>query len=88
MLQAYYSFTESKITVFDDKKISKNKDWDKHLGKYNVIKLDMENFIFNNNIKDGIKKIKKSIIDDVKMYDKHFECDEKEDIDEIIEKIY
>ena len=87
MLVAYYSFTESKITVFDDKKITKNKDWDKHLGKYNVIKLYMEKNFFNNNIKDGIEKIKKSIIDDVKMYDKHFECDEKEDIDEIIEKI-
>ena len=74
-------------TVFDDKKIFKNKNWDKHLGKYNVIKLDMENF-FNNNIDDGIKKIKKSIIDNIKMYDKHFECDKKENIKVIIEKIY
>jgi len=34
------------------------------------------------------EKIKKSIIDGVKMYDKHFKCDENEDIDVIIEKIY
>ena len=47
----------------------------------------MENF-FNNNIDDGIKKIKKSIIDNIKMYDKHFECDKKENIKVIIEKIY
>jgi len=47
----------------------------------------MEKIFFNNNKKDGIEKIKKSIIDDVKMYNKHFECDEKEDFDEIIEKI-
>ncbi|KAG4103764.1 AAA-ATPase-like domain-containing protein [Neocallimastix lanati (nom. inval.)] len=88
MLVAYYSFFESKINVFDDKKISKNKDWDKHLGKYNVIKLDMEKNFFNNNIKDGIENIKKTIIDDVKMNDKHFECNKEEDIDVIIEKIY
>ena len=47
----------------------------------------MENF-FNNNIDDGIKKIKKSIIDNIKMYDKHFECDKKENIKVIIEKKY
>jgi len=88
MIVAYYSFFESKINVFDDKKISKNKDWDKHLGKYNVIKLDMEKNFFNNNIKDGIENIKKTIIDDVKMNDKHFECNKEEDIDVIIEKIY
>ncbi|KAG4103763.1 hypothetical protein H8356DRAFT_1374253 [Neocallimastix lanati (nom. inval.)] len=88
MLQAYYSFTESKITVFDDKKISKSQGWNKHLGKYNVIKLDMANIFYDNNMKDGIGKIKKTIIDDVKMNDKHFKCNKKEDIDVIIEKIY
>jgi len=36
MLVSYYSFSESKITVFDDKKISKKKDWDKYLGKFDV----------------------------------------------------
>ncbi|OUM66685.1 hypothetical protein PIROE2DRAFT_5996 [Piromyces sp. E2] len=41
MLTAYYSFSESKITVFEDKKITEDKDWDKYLGKFNVIKLDM-----------------------------------------------
>jgi len=48
----------------------------------------MENFFFNDNIEDGIEKIKKSIIDNAKMYDKHFECDKKENIKVIIEKKY
>ncbi|KAG4088105.1 hypothetical protein H8356DRAFT_1315554 [Neocallimastix lanati (nom. inval.)] len=88
MLVAYYSFTESKITVFDDKKISKNEGWDEYLGKYNVILLNNLNYFLESTIHEGIEKIKKSIIDDVKMYDKHFECDKKENIKEIIKKIY
>ncbi|OUM58177.1 carbohydrate-binding module family 18 protein [Piromyces sp. E2] len=31
MIKAYYSFSESKITVFDDKRISEIKNWDKYL---------------------------------------------------------
>ncbi|ORX42286.1 hypothetical protein BCR36DRAFT_307644, partial [Piromyces finnis] len=44
MLSAYYSYKESKITSFMDKKISKSENWDKYLGSFNVIKLNM--FIF------------------------------------------
>jgi len=54
MLVAYYRFTVSKITVFDDKKISKNKDWDEYLEKYNVILLNNINYFLKSTIHEGI----------------------------------
>ncbi|OUM57108.1 hypothetical protein PIROE2DRAFT_18009 [Piromyces sp. E2] len=88
MLVAYYSFSKSKIISFDDKMISESENWDKYLGKFNVIRLNMLQFFRNKNINDGIKKIKKLIIYEVKIYDQNFECNEEEDIDLIIYKIY
>jgi len=41
MVSAYYSYSESKITVFDNKAISKRKNWNKYLGKFYVIQLNM-----------------------------------------------
>ena len=63
MITAYYSYSESKITVFDDKAITKNENWDKYLGKFNVIQLNMLNyFSLIKALDEGINKIKKDII--------------------------
>jgi len=62
MLQAYYSFTESKITVFDDKKISKSKGWDKNLGKHNVILLNNINYFFKILYLNELKKLKNQLL--------------------------
>ena len=89
MLMAYYSFSESKITAFNNKNIINNENWDKYLGKYNVIKLNMIKYFLSKNVKDGIRAIKKSIIDEVKENEQIFKCDEEEeDIGKIIKEIY
>eukprot|EP00833_Pecoramyces_ruminatium_P006928 jgi/Orpsp1_1/1180960/evm.model.c7180000075258.1 len=90
MLTAYYSYSESRITVFDNKKISEINGWDKYLGEFNVIQLDMLDYFNNNNysVDDGIKQIKNSIIFEVKNSLEEFEYDDNESIFLIIKKLF
>jgi len=90
MLAAYYSYSESKITIFDGKLISKKEDWDKYLGKFNVIKLNMIDYFLNvNKINEGIKKIQKKIIDECKENGIKFEYEEDKSFNmiDIMDKI-
>ena len=45
MICAYYDKSCDSHSLFDDLKISKSKDYESHLNKYNVIYLDMTSFI-------------------------------------------
>ncbi|OUM60273.1 hypothetical protein PIROE2DRAFT_63264 [Piromyces sp. E2] len=87
MLAAYYSYSNEKSTIFDDKKISKTENWNKYLGQFNVIKLDMKVIFINENIKLCIKNIKKIIINEVKRTIKNFEFCENDDFKMIIDEI-
>ncbi|ORX48472.1 hypothetical protein BCR32DRAFT_273617 [Anaeromyces robustus] len=73
MLTAYYCNTDKKITIFDDKNISKKENWDKYLGKFNVIILNMDYFFTDKSIKNGIKAIKKLILIEIKRSISNFE---------------
>lgn len=67
MLCAYYGKTCDSSSLFDDKVISKSDSYRKHLNKYQVIYLDITGFISSSNNIDGIvKKIRASIIDEIK----------------------
>ena len=67
MLCAYYGKTCDSSSLFDDKVISKFDSYRKHLNKYQVIYLDITGFISSSNNIDGIvKKIRASIIDEIK----------------------
>ncbi|ORX76566.1 hypothetical protein BCR32DRAFT_248627 [Anaeromyces robustus] len=88
MLTAYYCNTDKKITIFDDKKISKTENWDKYLGKFNVIKLNMANFFTDENIKNGLKKIKKLILNEIKKNISNFEFIDENNFSLILNDIY
>ncbi|OUM69000.1 hypothetical protein PIROE2DRAFT_3239 [Piromyces sp. E2] len=67
------TYTEPKTKIFNDKKISKFNNWDKYLGKFNIIRLNMKNYFSNiifkegiDYIKEGIDYIKENIIYEVK----------------------
>lgn len=67
MLCAYYGKTCDSSALFDDKVISKSDSYRKHLNKYQVIYLDITGFISSSsNIDDIVKKIRTSIIDEIK----------------------
>jgi len=87
MLAAYYGYSESRITAFDDKKISKSDNFNKYLGKFNVIKLNMLKYFSNQSIEDGIIEIKKSIINEVQLNGIDFKYNEKDSICKIIQEI-
>jgi len=96
MITAYYSYTESRITAFDGKKLIENSNWDIYLGKFNVIKLNMIDFfskITNNNeievidIDEGIEKIKKSIVAEVQKSEPNFKYKHEYDIEQILSRI-
>jgi len=87
MLSAYYSYTESNITVFNDKNIYKTENWNQYLGNFNVIKLNMIQFFTGVTIKDGIKGIKNAIIEDAKNIISNFKCNNENNINEIIDEI-
>ena len=52
MLSAYYDHTCDSHALFDGLEISRNKDYEKHLNRYNVINLDMAGII-SMTIEDG-----------------------------------
>jgi len=98
MLVAYYSYSESNITVFNDKKISKIKDWKKYLGKFNVIKLNIIRFIndydinnedtkINLNIGDLIKNINNSIVEEILLCFPNFKFSDKNDTIKIFQDL-
>jgi len=87
MLSAYYDYSESKITAFDDKKISKSDNFNKYLGKFNVIKFNMIKYFSNQSIENGITEIKKIIINEVQLSGIDFKYNEKNSICEIIQEI-
>ena len=45
MLTAYYDCSCDSHTLFDDKKIARTDDYEKHLNQYNVIYLEITGFI-------------------------------------------
>ncbi|ORX79272.1 hypothetical protein BCR32DRAFT_37427 [Anaeromyces robustus] len=88
MLTAYYCNTDKKITIFDDKNISKKENWDKYLGKFNVIILNMDYFFTDKSIKNGIKAIKKLILIEIKRSISNFECTDENNFSQILYDIY
>ena len=54
MLSAYYSKGCNSRKMFEKLKIAENKDWDKHLNKYNVIHINMQEFLSNSNSMDEL----------------------------------
>ena len=65
MLSAYYSKGCDSKELFDSLLIAKNEDYLKHLNKYNVIYINMQDFLSGSeSVEDMIKLLKQSIITD------------------------
>ncbi len=91
MLSAYYSKDNNSKNLFKKLEIYTNKSFEKHLNKYDVIHINIQNFLSKNkNIDDLIYdvqvKIKKELL---KIYDiKNDEVSKNNNIDEIFDYIY
>ena len=68
MIAAYYDQSCDSSKLFKDLKIAKNKEYQKHLNKYNVILLNMQDFLSEtNNIDEMIGLIKNRVLRDLKL---------------------
>ena len=66
MLSAYYDRSADASELFKDLKISKAVSYSKHLNKYNVIEVNMQEFLsISDSIPEMIKKLKSYIIFDL-----------------------
>ncbi|ORX42502.1 hypothetical protein BCR36DRAFT_587195 [Piromyces finnis] len=88
MLVAYYSYTESEIPFFNDKKISKTKNWDKYLGKFNVINLNMINYFLEHDFEDGKKMISMELCKEIKRRIPNFKFNNKNDLKVILKDLF
>ena len=64
MLVAYYSRGCDSRKLFSDLEISKDPTFEKHLNKYNVIHLDMNDYDYLS-VKDAIEEISSEIIEEL-----------------------
>ena len=65
MLCAYYGKCDSR-TLFADKKIAKHDDWDKYLGRFDVIMVSMTDYITEGmSVGDALKKMTSRILEDL-----------------------
>ncbi len=92
MLTAYYSYSEQKTTIFNDKKIANFKYNQekklKYLNEFNVLNLNMENYFLYGSFEKSIEKIKKRIITEFKDSSENFEQPINENISNILKIIY
>lgn len=66
MLSAYYGRGEDSREMFSALKIAKTESFEKHLNKYNVIRLNMAEFSFVRDMNDKINEIEKVLLFDIK----------------------
>ena len=68
MIAAYYDQSCDSSKLFKELKIAKSKEYQKHLNKYNVILLNMQDFLSEtNNIDEMIGLIKNRVLRDLKL---------------------
>ena len=92
MLTAYYSYSEKKTTIFNDKNIGaiydeQNKNY-KYLNEFNVINLVMNEYFANCSVEEGIKKMVNKIIKEIETSIKGIEFPKVESIVDIFETLY
>ena len=67
MLAAYYSCGEDTSAMFEDLKIAKAESFKEHLNRYDVIKLNMQEFLSTtNSVEEMLKSLQKRLLKDLK----------------------
>lgn len=66
MLCAYYDREADSRKLFENRKLCRNSSWDEHLGKYDVIRIVMTDFIREDKtVPEGLEKLKRRILGDL-----------------------
>jgi hypothetical protein len=63
MICAYYDREADSRKQFENRKLCRNSSWDEHLGKYDVIRIVMTDFIREDKpVPEGLEKLKRRIL--------------------------
>ncbi|OUM57568.1 hypothetical protein PIROE2DRAFT_17411 [Piromyces sp. E2] len=99
MLAAYYSYSKTKTTIFNDKKIAKicdenktdnnnNNKWNEYLNEFNVIKLNVIDYFSDCSVIEGIDEIKYHIVCEVEKTIKNLKYTMDKKIFHLFEEIH
>ena len=90
MLVAYYSLSCDSSGLFSDLCIANDKSYEKHLNKYNVVFLNITQFLRgSNNIDDILTKVKNKIVNDIsKIYPDLFSSLPQDDLIDSLQELY
>ena len=90
MLSAYYSKGSDSREMFETLKLAGTKDWDRHLNQYNVIQLNMQDFLSSSHsMTELLSLLKKTLIRDFKRsYRQYPDIDYDNELSFCMEEIY
>jgi len=89
MLSAYYSKGCTSKELFSGLKIYEDENFEKHLNKYNVIHLNMQNFLSESeNIEDMIKYIEEDVMEEIEKDFSNVEFPRRKTLPKVMAKIF
>lgn len=89
MLTAYYSKGCNSKEMFSNLKISKADDFEKHLNKYNVIHINMVNFLGrSNSMDDMLEYLAKRLIHELKKEYGNIDCFDWNDLISVLDEVF
>ncbi len=89
MLTAYYSKGCDSKEMFSNLKIAKSESFEKHLNKYNVIHINMVNFLSRSkSIEDMLDYLKKRLLYEIKKENEDVDCFDWNDLTSVLDEIF
>ena len=89
MLAAYYSKGCASKELFEGLKIAKEQDYDEHLNKYNVIHMNMIDFLSRaDSMDDLIDYLQRRLLWDIKKEYSDVDCFDWNDLVDVLETVY
>ena len=92
MLCAYYGKNSDEKRVrelFDGKKLSDHDDWDRYLGKFNVVRLVMTDYVKSGaTVSDGLEKMSRLVIRDIKKQYPNVDLYDDKDLIQVMNDLY
>ena len=89
MICAYYDRKADSQALFENRKIAGTPDWDRYLGKFDVIRIVMTRFIKSGKtVLEALEKMQKLIVRDIKKAYPDVEYFDGEDLIQTIEDVY
>lgn len=88
MLTAYYSRGCDSKEMFGELKISESETFEKHLNKYNVIHINMVNFMDKSSINESLDYLSRRILHELKKEYRDVDCFDWSDLISVLDEVF